>query len=538
MKCALRWFVLLCTCAFVFAQSDLHLKVHIEASTGSGDSVGRDKIIRLPLLPRPVRSHVIVQFDQLPSAETLAALAARGAVVLQDLPGNGVLVSMNGRVALDHLGILSAALLDPRAKMSPLISGGDPSSGSGYYLVEFHPDVDPNAGRRLILNMGLELRDNPELLRQHVLVYIPNASQARQTLEFLASQDPVAYIFPASADLIAGIPVIVCGGALTSLGPIGQYIATNGDGWDGPGLNATTLSYFFSQITTKLPSGAPQGEILHAMGEWARVIQLTWLPGVGPAANRTVNILFAEGAHGDDYPFDGPGGVVAHTFYPFPPNPETIAGDMHFDDSEPWHIGANIDVFSVALHELGHALGLGHSDNPNDVMYPYFKIVSTLADGDIAAIRTIYATRTGPVVPPGPTPLVLTVNLPPATTTSATVSLSGTVTGGSGAVTVTWFSAGISGAASISGTNWFASNIPLAIGLNNIAVMASDATGSVSRTVSVTRQTITPPLPGPLVFTINVPPATTTSATISLSGTVSGGSGAIAVTWVTSAAAS
>ena len=49
----------------------------------------------------------------------------------------------------------------------------------------------------------------------------------------------------------------------------------------------------------------------------------------------------------------------------------------------------------MALHELGHALGLGHSDNPNDVMYPYLKIVTGLADGDKAAILSLYAARTG-----------------------------------------------------------------------------------------------------------------------------------------------
>ena len=43
----------------------------------------------------------------------------------------------------------------------------------------------------------------------------------------------------------------------------------------------------------------------------------------------------------------------------YPLNPEPIAGDMHFDNDESWRIGANLDVFSVALHETGHALGLG-----------------------------------------------------------------------------------------------------------------------------------------------------------------------------------
>ena len=120
--------------------------------------------------------------------------------------------------------------------------------------------------------------------------------------------------------------------------------------------------------------------------------------------------MWATGDHGDGFPFDGPGGVIAHTFYPFPANPEPLAGDMHFDDAESWHVGAEVDVFSVALHELGHALGLGHSDNPNDVMYPYLKIVTGLADGDKTAILSLYAPQTGVVPPPVPGPLTLTID--------------------------------------------------------------------------------------------------------------------------------
>src|SRR5579864_5351767 len=408
MRRSLRWFVFVCSGALIFAQPILSYKVHVEPHSDSTEAIGlEDPIHRLPRLPLLLRTHVIVRFAQPPSAATLAALAARGAVVLQYLPDNSVLVSINARVRLNDLGILSVALLDPQLKISPLILEGDPSIGQGYYLVEIHPDVDPNSVRSLILNMGLELRENPDLLRQHLLVHTPNASQALATLQFLATQDPVAYIFPASADLIAGTPVNVCGGALTVLGPIGQLIATNGPGWDGPGLNATTVGYFFQFVTAQLPASETESEVLRAMAEWATVIQLTWQPGASSVGNRTVNILFATYDHGDGFPFDGPGGVVAHTFYPAPPNPEPLAGDMHFDDSETWHIGSNVDVYSVALHELGHALGLGHSDNPNDVMYPYLKINTVLAPGDITAIQTLYAARTAITGP-----LSLTVNPP------------------------------------------------------------------------------------------------------------------------------
>lgn len=32
-----------------------------------------------------------------------------------------------------------------------------------------------------------------------------------------------------------------------------------------------------------------------------------------------------------------------------------------------------IDFYTVALHELGHSMGLAHSSDPNAVMFPYYK---------------------------------------------------------------------------------------------------------------------------------------------------------------------
>ena len=541
MQRSSRWLIFLCSNALLLAQPTLRLKVHVPANTlvNPGDTIASENpIIRGARLPRLTPIHMIVQFDQPPTADTLDALRARGAVVLQDVPDHAVLVLMNENMALDGaldgLGIRSARRLDPREKISPLITDGDASAASGYYLVEFHPDVDPSDARRLILNSGVELRENPDLLRQHLMVHIPNPTDTRASLALLASQDQVSYIFPASANLVAGVSIAICGGALASLGPIGQLIATNGDGWDGPGLGATTLTYVFQYVTAQLAAGVPQSEIVRAMAEWSKVVQITWQPGTDPLGNRTVNIFWATYAHGDGFPFDGPGGVVAHTFYPSPPNAEPLAGDMHFDDSESWHVGTQVDVFSVALHELGHALGLGHSDNPNDVMYPYLKIVTGLADGDKTAILGLYAAQTGVVPPPGP--LALTIDVPPATTTSATISLTGTVTGGT-TPTVTWTSStGAFDGSSITGSNWVISNLPLAVGVNSIIVTAADANGSVSHVVSVTRTAALPP--GPLALTINAPPATTTSASITLTGTVTGGSNAPSVTWITSTGAS
>ena len=519
----LLWLMFLCAQVLTLAQPVLRLKVPPDPNAPS---------VLLPDPPAAV--HVIVQFQDPPSPGTLLALADRGATTVAFIPDNAVLVTMNAAVSLAGLGARYVAPLSPYQKISPLIANGNPVVIRGYYLVEFHTDIDPSAARRVILNLPLvELLDNPDLSSRHLLVHIPDPTREAEALASLAAQDAVAYVFPASQELIqgqpAGIDFPLAPGFLIASGEVlGQLVSTFGDGWDGPGMNAATLFYVFSKMTAQLPEPATQSEILRALQEWAKVAQITWLPGVSATANRTVNILFATGDHGDGFPFDGPGGVMAHTFYPALPAAEPLAGDMHFDDSESWHFGSYVDLFSVAIHEAGHALGLGSSDNPDSVMYPYYKMRTGLSDDDKAGILSLYAAQTG--MPPGP--LTFSFADPPATTTSATVSLSGTVTSANVPV-VTWASStGASGTASLSAANWIIASIPLAVGLNSITVTASDASGSVTRTVTVTRETVGPP-PNPLTLTVNAPPATTTSGTISLSGTVNGGSGGAIVTWLT-----
>jgi len=531
MRCVLPG--LMCT-ILAAAQSSLHFKTRrIEVPPGT--QVGE---LRSPRLA--ARGHLVIQFEGKPSADALAELKRRGVSILSDVPSNGLLVSLARTIAVRDLGIKFASPIDPSDKLSPLAS-------SGFTVVEFHADVDMNEARAIVLDLGLELRENPDLHPEHLLV---RADMAK--LADLARRDEVAYIFPASDALVNGIPTRACAGALTANGIAAQSIPTFGDGWDGAGLGSAAISYFFSRLTNQLDSSAAQAEILRAMAEWSKAVKVSWLPGSSAAGAKTVNILFATGDHGDGFPFDGRGGVLAHTFFPSPPNPEPIAGDMHFDDAETWHIGANTDLFSVALHELGHALGLGHADSPTAVMYPYYRMATALSPLDITTVQTLYAAQDGtpstPVTPvnpnpPAAAPLTLFVNPPASTTTASSINLSGTTSGGKGAITVTWTTDhGQSGIAQGS-SPWGAAGIPLSSGTNTIMITASDSVSRVSQSYVVTRQTApappnTPKSPDttPPTLVINSPSSTaipTSSSTMVFSGTATDNVGLASVTWAT-----
>lgn len=160
-------------------------------------------------------------------------------------------------------------------------------------------------------------------------------------------------------------------------------------------INAAVALDIAGNNTAPMPGGFG-GEVVTAAATWAAAadVHITGEADAGMAHDAAGAVAgnIRVGAEN----IDGALGVLAHAFYP-PVNGLTRAGDLHFDNTEAWVLagaapGPPFDVQTVALHELGHSLGLTHGGTvAGDVMFgAYTGVKRALAAGDIGFITAIY----------------------------------------------------------------------------------------------------------------------------------------------------
>jgi Matrixin/Putative peptidoglycan binding domain len=159
----------------------------------------------------------------------------------------------------------------------------------------------------------------------------------------------------------------------------------------GDSYNKTTFTYRFVNGTADITDTQERAAVRNAFNTWASALcGVTFQERT--AAPVDFEIGWFTGAHGDDKPFDGVGNTRGHASLGQPPGGGP--GKLHFDDAETWSLAdgtGTTDVETVALHEIGHLLGLEHSPVPGSIMFSgYTGVQRDLAQDDMDGIRRLY----------------------------------------------------------------------------------------------------------------------------------------------------
>jgi hypothetical protein len=172
--------------------------------------------------------------------------------------------------------------------------------------------------------------------------------------------------------------------------PDGTILGSNGQGYITSNLFSAWNAHFGS-------APAWQNQILKAAQTWAQQANINFavVPDDGAAAGAG-NYQQGDPGMGDirigGYNFGTC--TLGEAFMPPPANNYSIAGDVQFNTGQGFNIGTTYDLYTVALHEIGHSLGLYESGVYGADMYGSYTVVkSGLTSDDVTGIQKIYGAR-------------------------------------------------------------------------------------------------------------------------------------------------
>jgi hypothetical protein len=201
--------------------------------------------------------------------------------------------------------------------------------------------------------------------------------------------------------------------ALESLESRMVLYATSGNMWphpqlitisfmpDGTNLGGVNSNLFSTFNNNPKLAGQWQNVILKAAQVWAQQTNINFavVPDDG-AAWGGGNYEQGDPGYGDirigGYNFGS--STLGWAYQPPLVNDFSIAGDIFLNTGQKFSIGSTYDLFTVACHEIGHALGMDHSTATSAaIMYAtYDGVKSGLTSDDIAGVQSIYG---GPRTP-------------------------------------------------------------------------------------------------------------------------------------------
>ena len=157
----------------------------------------------------------------------------------------------------------------------------------------------------------------------------------------------------------------------------------------------TRLSFRFNNYTSDLPESLTRAAFREAFDLWEEASALEFYEETRSQVAADIEIAYITGVHNDQSVFNNL--VLGHAFFP-------RVGWLHMNDHFMWNHKSfrGMDTMFVAVHELGHILGLRHS-KVGSIMhasYPGYTSDIKLSQDDIDGIQDLYGPN--PCLPNNP----------------------------------------------------------------------------------------------------------------------------------------